>query len=302
MEPTRLNINNPPISNDILFKQEGILRYFGEEFRNIIFYDGTIIPWYYISNYGRIWSLRYKRFISYYTDETGYNRVTLVINEEGKTIFTGVHKITLMTFDPIVETDYYIPHHKDDNKQNNLITNLQWVTVSINTQLALQSGAAYYTGENNPRSFLTNEQIHFICKMLEEGHKPPEIATAMGDPYDKYGPERNRLCGAIRNIRKGQSYYDIATNYNIPGLQGRKFYPPEFTMLVCNFLSDPNRTFTFREICDYLLIDLEDRKMFRDYVEYILKGKMHSDITKDYDLHKYIFDVSPDDPTYCYYV
>lgn len=299
MEPTRLNIKNNVIPINFLNGNE---IFPNEEFRNVIYYDGTIIPWYYISNYGRIWSVNYGKFLSYYQDQGGYYRVTLVINSNGNTVFTGVHKITLMSFDPILESDYFIPHHKDDNKINNHINNLQWATVSENTRFALESGAAYYTGENNPRSYLSNDQINMICKMLEEGYKPPEIATNLGDPYDKIGDDRNKMCAIIRNIRAGKSYYDIATNYNIPGLQGRKFYSLEFTMLVCNFLSDPNRIFTFRELCEYLCIDLNDRKMFRDYVDDILKGKVHKDITKNYTLHKYIFDVSESDPTYCYYI
>lgn len=248
-----------------------------EKFTSLVFYDGYIIPWYYISNYGRIYSVRYDRLIKPYLDQGGYYRVSITLRS-GEVCFTGVHKLTLMSFDPIIETDLYVPNHKDGNKTNNYIGNLEWATISENTRHALDTGLANCKCENNSRSILTNEQVHFICSLMEQGYSNSMILNKLGLAY---GPERNKIAAVVRLIRRGQTYLDIAKQYNIPGINGRVTYPLEFASEVCEILIDDSRVYTIEDICNVLDIPLEDRKMFNNYIDDLIKGNTATSVTRN---------------------
>lgn len=59
-------------------------------------------------------------------NKTGYHRVTLRINGERKEKF--VHRLVLETFCPIENMKNYDCAHLDDNKDNNNLNNLRWMT------------------------------------------------------------------------------------------------------------------------------------------------------------------------------
>ena len=274
----------------------GVDQYYnGEIFTELIFYDESIQPQYYISNYGRIYSVFTKRIMSAFLDSAGYYRLTISVN--GGTIFTGLHKLTLMTFHPILESNLFIPHHKDNNKQNNFIGNLEWVTVSENTVHTVNDGCIAI-GEDNSRSIFTNEQVHYICSMIESGMTNTEILNTLG--YE-YGKERNKVAAVVRLIRRGQTYNSISFQYNIPGINGRTNYSPIFTDLVCKFLSDPSRKYRIDELCDYLEVPLNDRKMFANYVQDITRRQKDTNITSMYPVLNSLLPMPKDDPNYSYY-
>ncbi len=52
-------------------------------------------------------------------------------------------------------------HHKDDNKANNAVWNLEWVTGEQNREYAHKSGL-YLKGEKNPSAKLTEEDVRWI--------------------------------------------------------------------------------------------------------------------------------------------
>lgn len=117
----------------------------------------------------------------------------------------------------------------------------------------------------------------------------------------EYGDERNRVAAVLRGIKAGRSFLDIARQYNIPGIKGRRFYPPEFTELVCNALNDQSHSFRIDELCDLFNIELEDRKMFKYHVDSILKGRCDTDITKKFTHMRRPKNVPKDHPYYDYY-
>jgi hypothetical protein len=73
----------------------------------------------------------------------GYYRV--IINQQTKL----VHRLVAETF--LERKDFKIVHHKDNNKLNNSIDNLEWTTQSMNVKKAYQDGLIKdRTGINNP--------------------------------------------------------------------------------------------------------------------------------------------------------
>lgn len=281
MQPTYLKY----IKNAVKLPLKNITEYYPNEvFTEVIFYDGRILPWYYISNYGRVYSTYTSKLLSLFIDERNYSRVTIRYDKQLKSdIFTGVHKLELMSFYPIVENDIFIPHHKDNNPQNNYLGNLMWATISENTQFAINDGYANCKCENNARSVFSNNQVHEICKLIEIGKTNSEILDMLG--YE-YGNERNKVASIIRLIRRGQTYLDISKQYNIPGINGRTQYSPDFTLLVCQALSDPNREFRIDELCDLFEVPLNDRKMFANYIQDITRRQKDTFIINQYPVLK----------------
>ena len=70
---------------------------------------------------------------------TGYKKVELSINKKKKS--TKVHRMVLMAFEGMPVGEKNVTNHKDLNKINNNIDNLEWVTTQENVTHAIESGA-----------------------------------------------------------------------------------------------------------------------------------------------------------------
>ena len=86
-----------------------------------------------VSNMGRIRSYSKEYNKNYlrkpWLSNDGYMRITLAANNKQKTLL--VHRIVAQTF-MAHDTNKNIVSHKDGNKQNNKLSNLEWVTASEN--------------------------------------------------------------------------------------------------------------------------------------------------------------------------
>ena len=102
-----------------------------EEWKNVII-DGWIKTKYAISNYGRIKNLIENRYIPQKNDK-GYKRVTINAKVNGKTkYFTlSVHRLVAIAFIPNPDK-LPLVNHKDENKANNVVSNLEWCTEAYN--------------------------------------------------------------------------------------------------------------------------------------------------------------------------
>lgn len=252
-----------------------------EIFVPVIYYDGTTLPYYFISNYGRIYSELRHKFLIPFLDEGGYLRVSIRISPN-KSVFAGIHKLELMSFYPILESDKFIPNHKDGVKTNNILNNLEWVTVSYNTRHALDNGLCHYIATDNPRSYLTNEQVEQICQYIKDGYSAPEIATLMHLGEENQN-ERNKICAIIRNIMYGSAYMSISMKYDIPGMQGDYRFPEEMAYDVCEIMSSKeSENYDYDDLADVLNIELGRRRYFKSFVIDIFKKTGYSDARNTY--------------------
>jgi len=122
---------------------------------------------------GRVRNARTKRERKQF-DRRGYRRVII----ERK--YLAVHRLVAAAF---LETDDSRPHvnHRDGDKANNHVSNLEWVTRSENLSHAVQAGLLKpHLGERNGAAKLTSEQILEIRQAASLGSKQTEIARRFG--------------------------------------------------------------------------------------------------------------------------
>lgn len=253
--------------------------YQGEIFLQLV-YNNRIFDEYCISNYGRAYNIRTHKFLNQSPDKDGYLRINIKVDGVFKTV--KVHRIMLMTFCPIMYPEKFEGNHKDGIKNNNMLYNLEWATDQDNTRHGWDTGLNTNRGEGNVRSYLKDEDIHFICQNLEKGLRSCEICDLMGI---KDKGNRMRIGSIISGILKGKSYRHISNNYNIPGLQGRTRYSLNFAYLVCQFLQEGDK-YTYLQIMDLLQIPQHDRKMFKVYINDILRGRTALEVSRNFELKK----------------
>ena len=94
-----------------------------EKWKEIKDYDGE----YYVSNFGRVRNKT--RLLNPYKTQKGYRGVRLTKNNVVKNYL--VHRLVAMAFidNP---NNYPTINHKDENKENNRIDNLEWCSYSYN--------------------------------------------------------------------------------------------------------------------------------------------------------------------------
>lgn len=94
---------------------------------------------YKVSDHGRVYSERRKRLLSPSpVGPTGYFLVTLYNTDKTKKV-TVVHRLVAEAFIPNPD-GLPIVNHKDGNKQNNRIDNLEWCTQKENVAHAIRMG------------------------------------------------------------------------------------------------------------------------------------------------------------------
>ena len=89
---------------------------------------------YAVTEEGQVWSYRKNDFLIPTLNEQGYYKVTLFDNDgEKKCIY--IHKLVALTYIPIPQSEEELTvDHIDRNKRNNTVSNLRWVTRSVQNQ------------------------------------------------------------------------------------------------------------------------------------------------------------------------
>lgn len=84
---------------------------------------------YAITSCGKVWSYRSQKFLKPRNDKDGYLLVNLSNNGQRKTF--KVHRLVADAYIPNKEEKETV-NHKDENKQNNCVNNLEWLTRTEN--------------------------------------------------------------------------------------------------------------------------------------------------------------------------
>lgn len=106
----------------------------------------------------------------------------------------NIHRLVAETFIPNPENKPQV-NHIDGNKQNNFVTNLEWVTPKENTQHAVKEGLMNPPiGERSGSSRHKESQVLEVIRLLADGKPNHEVAKLTGI--------NDRAVSDIRNKRR----------------------------------------------------------------------------------------------------
>ena len=91
--------------------------------------EPKLYPDYIVTKSGEVYSKKTKRFLTLISTSDGSSKVQLY-NEEGRKDFTVQNLVATLFLDPISGKEFL--NHKDGNKSNNTVENLEWVSSSNN--------------------------------------------------------------------------------------------------------------------------------------------------------------------------
>lgn len=111
-------------------------------------------PDYEVSNFGEVRSQKYgdKRIIKQNIKKSGYKEVGLCY-EPNKRKWFLVHRLVLSTFNPIENMNNMEVNHKDENKCNNHLDNLEWMTSKDNCNYG-----------NRNRKVREQQEVKVLCE------------------------------------------------------------------------------------------------------------------------------------------
>ena len=153
--------------------------------------------YYEVSNLGRIRNAKSGKLKEQSTTMYGYKDVTLFKHQEKKHFV--VHRLVALAFLGEVKGKDQI-NHIDHNKQNNVVTNLEWVTALENTEHEIRSGRnKTRNAQLRSNERYRTDKVQLTILLSEETNKKlEEIALRTGksrtriirDALDSYLEER----------------------------------------------------------------------------------------------------------------
>jgi hypothetical protein len=126
---------------------------------------------YAITSFGRFWSYRLKRWMKPWLDNLGYLRISYSVDNKLHT--PRLHRLVGEHFikNPLNKPQI---NHKNGDKKDCKVSNLEWVTALENMQHACDMGLI-------PNAKLTKQKKHIICRMYSEmGIRKSELAEIFG--------------------------------------------------------------------------------------------------------------------------
>lgn len=161
------------------------------------------------SNIGRFRNAETKKILKQFENVHGY-MVLQARPEKNKTVNIRIHQAVAEAFLG-KRPDGYVVNHKDGNKHNNHIENLEYVTSGENNQHALDNGLRHKAnmkekavrGEKHCRATIKEEDVYRILKAKDEtGYGCRRLSKMLGISR-----------GVINNILIGKSWKETVQKY-----------------------------------------------------------------------------------------
>lgn len=146
-----------------------------EIWKDIKNYEGL----YQVSNLGRIRSLNYLHtkkiaILKLIVRGNGYHGVSLCKKGIKKSVF--VHRVVAETFIPTPNNKFQI-NHKDGNKFNNTIDNLEWVTPKENMKHSIEKGLSH-KARHKVEQYSLNGKLIKVWDSIKEIKKALNISIS----------------------------------------------------------------------------------------------------------------------------
>lgn len=142
---------------------------------------------YIVSDEGKIYSTKnigrgkYHKEIKQRKNSDGYFCITVGTNGNRRT--ASVHRLIALAFlpnpDGLEEVD-----HIDNNRENNNVCNLQWITSFDNKKkIPFETRSKSHSGEMNGRSTVTENDVREMRKLYNDGMSIDKIRRKYGIPW-----------------------------------------------------------------------------------------------------------------------
>ena len=138
---------------------------------------------YTIDTCGNVYSIKRNKYIKPIPDKNGYLRVNIYV---GKKMYTKrVHRLVAIAF---IENPLNLPvvNHIDCDISNNIVSNLEWVTIQYNTEHAKMNGLIKGAKHPNPKkgefhhnASIKESEAMNIINLLLDGYSVNEISSHM---------------------------------------------------------------------------------------------------------------------------
>ncbi|WNL63116.1 HNH homing endonuclease [Citrobacter phage Ci1] len=135
-----------------------------EVFKDVVGYE----EYFQISNFGRVFSKRSNKILKY--SRSGlYLAISTKLNGRGKSTCLKIHRLVAEAFIPN-PNNFSVVNHKDGNKHNNHVDNLEWCTQKENMIHAFDTGLKVpIVGVDMYNSKLSEQDVRDIRRLWKEG-------------------------------------------------------------------------------------------------------------------------------------
>lgn len=221
-----------------------------DEFRDI-----PGMEYYSVNRNGDVRSNRRGRLLTPRKNPFGYHTVYLSFDGEG--VNALVHRLVAMAYLPNPENKATV-NHKDGNKDNNNLDNLEWATAQENVQHAFDTGLIVaQRGEDRWSAILTEEDVHSICKRLESGESVSSISIDLGLNIK-----------TVSNINIGNKWKYISKLYKLTPKRQPRIAQEDLTV-ICELFSRGGSIDDAMQVVGYLsrtsIKKIYDRKTYKSF-------------------------------------
>lgn len=138
---------------------------------------------YLVSEYGDVYSEKRNLMMKSGVNKKGYVRIDLMI--DGSKVGVSIHRMVALAFIGICkecpDNEDMEVNHKDGDKTNNFVENLEWSTHAENIEHARETNL-YQKGEVHFFNKYSDDTIYHICDLFVKGVSFNEITQLTGVP------------------------------------------------------------------------------------------------------------------------
>lgn len=271
--------------------------------RPFIMYDevfvriSTFLPnvqdYLWVSQYGNVYNENYGYLSTVWHDPHGYPHVWLRKKEyaegEDPNLRMPIHRLVGMAFLGVPNDDSLVINHKDFNRNNPHVSNLEWITQAENIRYSVNAGR-FMNGEAHVSSKYPPELIHKLCALLQSGVLDPTTIS-----HELFGCDPTpAIYGLIQDVRSGKHWANISSQYNIPELEHRTFARNDIIHAMCQYLQDHpdavhDKTVSATDILSQMGYDVPkftdlEKHRYRSALSQIRRRKAYAKIISQYNI------------------
>ncbi len=214
---------------------------------------------YLVTEDAKVYSKITHKFLSTYTKDDGY----VLLNIAGQK--KRLHRVVAETYIP---NPLGLPevNHLDGVKSNCHKDNLEWCTSKQNKAHAWEMGLYKDIAEDHCHAIHTNEKIHKVCQLLQDGYRNLDIANALQVHKD-----------TVAQIRGGTAWLEVSRHYRIEVKRVQR-KSVDTILRVCSLLEEGKSN---AEVVNIMDIGMNPKEVGR-----IRDGVTHTTISRNFNIPK----------------